>query len=110
MTLPNNHDSSPRAEEKIGEDEKILAVMAYIPIICLIPLLQRERSPFVAHHARLGFTLFLAEVLAILLRLRIIWDIVIFLCICLALVGIFTVLKGKKYNIPFISDLFEKRW
>ncbi|MBU1707535.1 hypothetical protein KKG05_09505 [bacterium] len=110
MAVPNNIDSSVQPDEKIGEDEKILAVLAYIPIICLIPLLQKQRSDFVARHARLGFALFLVEILALLLRFRIIWDIVLFLCVCFALYGIYKVLQGKTHDIPFLSDLFEKRW
>ncbi|MFH1010197.1 MAG: hypothetical protein V1784_03050 [bacterium] len=101
---------SPSPEQGISEDEKILSVMAYIPVVCLIPLMQRERSPFVASHARLGFVLFLVELMAVLLRLRIIWDAVIFLCVCLALIGIYRVLKGRDYHLPFLSDLFHKRW
>ena len=110
MAETNQDTSSRQREEEISEDEKILAVMAYIPVICLIPLMQRERSAFVAGHARLGFTLFLAEVLALLLRFRIIWDAAIFLCVCLALVGIYRVLRGKDYILPFLSDLFQRRW
>ena len=109
MSETDKETFSDRPNEEIGEDEKILSVMAYIPILCLIPLLQRQRSAFVASHARLGFALFLVEVLAVLLRLRIIWDAVIFLCFCLALVGIYMVLRGKTYSLPFLSDLFEKR-
>ncbi len=110
MAVPNNTDSPVQPDEKIGEDEKILAVLAYIPIICLIPLLQKQHSDFVARHARLGFALFLVEILALLLRFRIIWDIVLFLCICFALFGIYKVLRGKTHDIPFLSDFFEKRW
>ncbi len=108
MPQPLSSDPSPQSSEKIDEDEKILAIMSYIPVICLIPVMQKERSVFVANHARLGFALFLVEILALLLRLRIIWDILIFLCICLALLGIFMVLKGKSYSVPFLSDLFGK--
>ena len=110
MVTPTNTDSSDRLDEKIGEDEKVLAVLAYIPLICLIPLLQKERSEFVTKHARLGFALFLVEILALLLRFRIIWDIILFLCVCFALFGIYKVLRGKMYDLPFLSDLFEKHW
>ena len=110
MNETNKDTPSSQPTEEVGEDEKILATMAYIPIVCLIPLMQRERSTFVASHARLGFVLFLIEILAVLLRFRIIWDAVIFLCFCLALIGIYSVLRGKLYNLPFLSDLFQKRW
>jgi uncharacterized membrane protein len=110
MTETNQDTPPPRQGEEISEDEKILAAMAYVPVVCLIPLLQRERSAFVAGHARLGFTLFLVELLALLLRLRLIWDAVIFLCVCLALIGIFRVLRGKDYILPFLSDLFRRHW
>ena len=110
MAEPDKDAFSDRPDEEVGEDEKILSVMAYIPILCLIPLMQRQRSSLVAGHSRMGFALFLVEILAVLLRLRIIWDAVIFLCFCLALIGIYMVLRGKTYNLPFLSDLFEKRW
>jgi hypothetical protein len=100
----------PTEEPDISEDEKLLAVLAYVPFVCFVPFFKREESPFVAGHVRLGMALFFIEVVAMLLRFRFIWDLVLFFCIVLAGLGIMNVFRGRGFFVPFLSDLFSRKF
>jgi hypothetical protein len=96
---------------EISEDDKLLAILAYVPVLCLLPFLRPDRSEFVSGHVRLGMTLFVIEVFALILRyLRVIWDVVILLCIIGAIAGIIHVVKGRRFSLPYLSDIFARKW
>ena len=107
------HDSFPpdnRQPEQITDDEKLLAILAYVPVLCLIPFVRTDRSEFVSAHVRLGMTLFVIEVFALILRyLRVVWDVIILLCVVGALAGIIHVVRGRPFSLPYLSDLFSRK-
>lgn len=47
-----------------GEDEVILAVCAYVPVLCLVPALVGQESDYIRAHARQGVSLFFIEIVA----------------------------------------------
>ncbi len=55
----------PSEQYDISEDEKLLAVLAYVPFVCFVPFFKREESSFVHGHVRLGMALFFVEVVAL---------------------------------------------
>jgi hypothetical protein len=96
--------------EQISEDEKLLAILAYVPVLCLIPFVRSDRSDFVTAHVRLGMALFVIEVFALILRyLRVVWDLIILLCIVAAFAGIIHVVRGRPFSLPYLSDLFSRK-
>ncbi len=107
---PEETPHTPSDLTEVSEDEKLLAVLAYVPFICLVPFFKRHESAFVQGHVRLGMSLFFVELLALLLRFRFIWDLVLFFCIVIAGLGILNVFKGKGFFVPFLSDLFSRRF
>lgn len=107
-----DHESRSGTPEapNVTEDEKLLAVLAYVPFLCLIPFLSTQRTPYVSEHVRLGIALFVIEIVAVVLRFaRFIWDMVIVLCVIAALAGIIHVVRGRSFRIPYLSDLFSRR-
>jgi len=107
------HDSFPpdnRQPKDITDDEKLLAILAYVPVLCLIPFVRSDRGEFVSAHVRLGMTLFVIEVFALILRyLRVVWDVIILLCVVGALAGIIHVVRGRPFSLPYLSDLFSRK-
>ena len=91
----------------------ILAIISYLGILCLIPILIKEEDEFVKFHAKQGLVLFIAEVATMLIAwipiigwigapiLWIIW-------IVLAIIGIMNVAKGKKAPLPIIGKFAGK--
>ncbi|MBK6909993.1 MAG: hypothetical protein IPH10_03540 [bacterium] len=109
--MPEEAPTPPPAEQyEVSEDEKLLAVLAYVPVVCFVPFFKREESAFVAGHVRLGMALFFIEILALLLRFRFIWDFVLFFCVVLAVLGILNVFKGRGFFVPFLSDMFSRKY
>jgi uncharacterized membrane protein len=49
----------PKFEAKDIEDNKVLAALSYIGVLCLIPLLGMKGSRFAQEHAKQGFLLFI---------------------------------------------------
>lgn len=103
-------DIPDQPAEEINEDDKLLALLAYVPVLCLLPFLRTDRSEWVSKHVRLGMTFFVIEVFALIFRyLRVIWDVVLLLCIVGAIIGIVHVVKGRILIVPYLSDLFTRK-
>ncbi len=110
MTDNTTDPLTPPAAE-VTEDEKLMAILAYVPVLCLIPFMRQDRTEFVSGHVRLGVTLFVIEIFALILRyLRVVWDLVILLCIIGALAGIVHVVRGRRFFLPYLSDLLSRKF
>ena len=101
-------------EETPKKDQKnILAIISYIGILCLVPILMKEKDEFVKFHAKQGLVLFIAEVATLLISwipilgwfigfiLWIIW-------VVLSLVGIINAVGGKQVPLPVIGKFAKK--
>jgi len=100
-----------------AENNKIFGILAYLGILCLVPLLAAKNSPFARYHANQGLVLFLVEIaLAIVLQILYtiltvigIWYISVFLSllwlgvIALLIVGILNAAAGKCVPLPVIG-------
>ena len=95
-----------------SEEGRMAAIMAYIPILCFIPLLNMKENKEARFHARQGVILFLIELIAIIFLIDGISDLVftgvLMLAIALSIAGIYFALQGKNYKLPIISDLADK--
>ncbi|MEO0144414.1 MAG: DUF4870 domain-containing protein [candidate division WOR-3 bacterium] len=97
------------------EETKInpIAILSYIGILCLIPLLVEKEDEFVKFHARQGLALFLCEVITFFISWFpfIGWIISFFawiLWFILSIIGIINVLTAKKAPLPIIGQLAER--
>ena len=93
--------------------DMIYAVLAYIWILCLVPILLKKDDEFVKFHTRQGLMLFIVEVgfgiIAIIPILGIItYMLGMLICGLLSLIGIVQVLMGNKWKMPVIGDWAEK--
>ncbi len=101
-------------EEFSKKNQKnILAIISYIGILCLVPILIKEKDEFVKFHAKQGLVLFIGEII-IWIILRIIpylWflgNLFGLLWIILSIIGIMNVLNNKKKEIPLIGKFGKK--
>lgn len=100
-------------EEKSKSREVGYAVLAYLWILCLIPVLMKKDEKFVKFHSKQGLMLFIVEVGIGIIGIipiigQFIYVIGMFVCGILSLVGIVQVLLGKKWKMPVIGDWSEK--
>jgi uncharacterized membrane protein len=100
-----------------AETNKIFGILAYLGILCLVPLLAVKNSPFAKYHANQGLVLFLSEIaLAIILEivdqllymvglgfLSLVFSLVWLGVICLLIIGIINAAAGKCVPLPVIG-------
>ena len=98
-------------EDKDVQEGKIFAVLAYLGILCLIPLLLKKDNKFAYHHAKQGLILLLGWVALSILGftpLIILAPIVALVFCVIGLIGIIQALQGKYWRCPVIADLADK--
>ncbi|MBF0479235.1 MAG: hypothetical protein HQL26_07100 [Candidatus Omnitrophica bacterium] len=92
-------------------DGKVMAVLAYLTVLCIIPLLFQKNNEFVLYHGKQGLVIFVAEVGIFILHILLgvlILKIGMFLMLLFSFVGIIAVLQGRQINLPVISEIAEK--
>jgi fumarate reductase subunit D len=91
-------------------DGKIYAILSYLSILCIIPLILKKNNPFVLAHGKQGLILFIAEVAVWILS-------IVFPCIlapltfilwALSFWGLIAVLKGEFVRLPIIATWADK--
>jgi len=96
------------------EDNKIIASLSYIFILCLVPLLLQKKSAYAQFHARQGLTLtvawFVLWMFGIIPVLG--WIVAFFgniLLLVISIAGVIKTLSGETWKIPFIYE-WSKKW
>ena len=110
----------PVATKDDVEKNKVYGILAYLGILCLIPLLAAKDSPFARFHANQGLVLFLGEVifgvianiLTFSLALTGMWwligmvlPLVWLAMFVLAIIGIINAAQGEMKKLPVIGDI-----
>ncbi len=113
--IPDLNGAEQVGAERTAYDKDrgvIAAILAYIPFLCLIPLIQMRDNEQARFHSRQGFLLFLIELLAVLFLIPgisgMVWKAVLILALGAAVAGIVFGIQGKKYRLPIIGDFAEK--
>lgn len=106
----NNHFKNLKSQpsEQIDSDiakNKMVALLSYFFLLCLVPLLTKKVSPFAYFHAKQGLVVclgwfftwvpFVGPLLGIFLAV-------------LSIIGIINVLNGKKDKLPIVGSLADK--
>ena len=104
----------PKFDPKDIEENKAIAAIGYISILCLVPLILKKDSRFAYEHGKQGFVLFIAELIVWALGLLpvigwfIIGPIGTVLCIIVAIIALLKALNGEFWEIPYIGTYREK--
>lgn len=110
--LNNTADTTAEFDSRDIADNKVMAILAYIGILFLIPLLAAQNSGFARFHTNQGLILFLAEVVlsaasGILGLIPFVGWIVSgavgVLCLALMIIGIVNAANGKAKELPLIG-------
>lgn len=101
---------NPFSKEEILEG-KIFALLAYLSILCIIPLLFKKENSFVLKHGKQGLVLFVGEVAVFIVQLILgAW----FLKLGMVIFGVFSFagiiqsLKGEYFPLPLVSDIADQ--
>ena len=88
-----------------------MGILAYIGILCLIPIFAAKNSPFARHHAGQGLLLFLFEILFSIIGWIpfILCSIIAWLgnlcCLFFSIVGIINAARGQVRDLPYIGGI-----
>ena len=93
------------SQKDVGEN-KIMALLSYFGILCLIPLLLKRDSRFVQFHAKQGLVLMIGWFFAWIPIVG--WFFLIPILLIVSIIGVVNVLEGRFVKIPIIGDLAEK--
>lgn len=95
-----------------SEDRRMVAVMAYVPFLCFVPLIKMRDDRYAYFHARQGIVLFFVEIIAFIFSFphlsQLFWTVIIIACLGAAVAGIVFSLQGKMYKLPIIGDLADR--
>ncbi|MDD5341650.1 MAG: hypothetical protein PHC97_04445 [Patescibacteria group bacterium] len=106
MSLPDVND--PQVKKDIGEN-KIVAALSYISILCLIPLILKPKSQFCKFHGRQGLILVIGEVInSVLMFIPPLFFIGSVALIVLSILGVLKALNGEYWEMPYLSEYAKK--
>ncbi|HBG60911.1 MAG: hypothetical protein A2Y03_09325 [Omnitrophica WOR_2 bacterium GWF2_38_59] len=90
-------------------DGKIFAVLSYLSILCIIPLILKKDNEFVLKHGKQGLVIFVSEVAVFILSIVFPWifKFGMFLLLIMSFIGIVAVLEGKYTRLPFVADIAD---
>lgn len=110
---PVEENKNNENKNKDIEDNKILAIIGYIGLLCLVPLLLKKESPYAQYHGKQGLVLLIVWVVVNMVAIVPIlgWLVMIFgniLCVILMLVGILHAANGEMKELPVIGEYAGK--
>jgi len=96
-------------KDKDVEENKMVAALSYLWILCLVPLLSKKDSKFAQFHAKQGLILFIVELFAGL----VIWfpffgQLFALVLLIVSIIGIIKAYNGEWWKVPFVYDLSKK--
>ncbi len=101
------------AKKSSSDDSKVFALLSYLGILVLIPLIMKKDDAFVKFHAKQGLVLFIFElVLYVLAVIPVIGWILApigwVIALILSIMGIIYSLQGKKWVMPVLGKYADK--
>jgi fumarate reductase subunit D len=101
--------SAPFSKEDVI-DGKMYAVLAYLSILCIIPLILRKKNPFVLAHGKQGLVIFLGQVGVLILSVVLPWFFapLMFILMIFSFWGMIAVIRGEMVDLPIVSGISQK--
>lgn len=116
-TLNDTKDYTEQFRAEDCQDNKGMAIIAYLGILVLIPLFAAKKSPFARFHTNQGLLLFIAGIIVGLINLifqaiPVLGTIIYILCmvidiilVILMVIGIVNAATGKAKDLPLIGTI-----
>jgi len=107
------HSSAPNFDVKDINENKVMAAIGYVGILCFVPLLGQKDSPYCQFHGRQGLVLLIVWVAAFFLNIIpllgwILWYFASIILGIISIIGIIKAYKGEKWELPFLAEFARK--
>lgn len=109
MVRKNLHSYPPEDPQVL--EGKSFAVLSYLFILCIIPLILKKDNPFVLAHSKQGLVIFVGQVAVMIASILLgpwIFRLGMFVLWVFAFIGILAVLQGRLIKFPVISPIADK--
>jgi fumarate reductase subunit D len=95
------------------EENKTIAAIGYLGILCLLPLLMKKDSKFAQFHGKQSLVLLIASVIVSFINIipilgQLIWIVAMILFTILMVVGIIKALNGQWWEMPILGEYAKK--
>lgn len=92
------------------QDGKIFAILSYLSILCIIPLIFKKNNTFVLRHGKQGLVLFVAQAAAFIISIVLPWVLkpIFFASGLLSLWGMIESIRGRFVRLPIVADVADK--
>ena len=90
---------------------KPFALLSYLSILCIIPLVLKKDNDFVLKHAKQGLVIFVGEVAVFIVHIILgswILRLGMFILGVMSFIGLIAVLRGRYVDLPFVTEIAEK--
>ena len=102
-------NNKEQKDTKDINENKLVAALSYIWILCLVPLFLKRKSKFAQFHAKQGLLLFIVEIVgSIIFPIPIIGWALFIGVILLAILGVRSALDGQYWQMPFLGKYAKK--
>lgn len=96
------------ATKKDIEENKLVAAIGYLGILCLVPLLLKKDSGYAQHHGKQGLVITVAWVLLWIGNIipvlgQIVWFIGSIALLILVVMGIMNAMQGNMWEMPYLG-------
>lgn len=96
-------------DKKDVEENKVIAALSYLWILCLVPLFLKRNSEFAQAHAKQGLVLFIIEIVgSLVFWIPLIGWLLWLIVVVIAILGFARALQGEYWHMPVIGDLAKK--
>ena len=91
-------------------DGKVYALLAYLSILCILPLILKKNNAFVLAHGKQGLVLFISQTAVWILSIVFpnILAPTMFVLMALSFVGLIAAVKGEFVRIPIAANWADK--
>lgn len=101
-----------KVEDEVDEVDVQLAVLSYLPVLCLVSVIAQKREEFVTFHARQGLCLFALELAAAAAYFVPVVGPALslassFACLAITVLAIRTARRRGRWPIPMLSAVAE---
>jgi len=108
--MEKEQEKKPTPEEqKDVEENKVIAAIGYLWILCLVPLLLKRESKFAQFHGKQGLLLFIVEIVGMFIYwIPFLGWLLGLATLVLAIYGIVQALQGKYEELPILGKYAKK--
>jgi len=101
----------PANEDPQIIEGKAFAILSYLSILCIIPLVLKKENPFVLSHGKQGLIIFVAEVAVFIVHIILgqwFLKLGMFVLGIYSFIGIIRVLEGRFVRLYAVAAIAEK--